>query len=98
MGHTHGAIQGCMKLCKGVQSDVRSQVGIHMCTDACTHSNQGVEPDEGLRGYTHRAIQGTHVCAQQFQGSETDVSNHVCMHTCTDVCTLSNQGVRTEQG
>ena len=35
------------QLCKVGDADVVSHVDIHTCTDACTHSNQGVEPDEG---------------------------------------------------
>ena len=36
-----------MQLCKGDGTEIGNQVNMHTCTDACTHSNQGVEPKEG---------------------------------------------------
>ena len=45
-----------MQLCKGGGADVGSQVDMHICTDACTHSNQGVGTDEGSMGHAQRTI------------------------------------------
>ena len=35
-----------------------SQVDINTCTDACTHSKQGVGTEMRYLGYKHTAIQG----------------------------------------
>ena len=42
---THRGTQVSMKLCIGVGPDMASQVDINTCTDAYTHSKQGVGTD-----------------------------------------------------
>ena len=46
-----------IKLCIGGGADMGSQVDINSCTDACTHSNQGVWPEVGWLGQTHNATE-----------------------------------------
>ena len=41
------ATQISMKLCVGDGADMGSQMDINSCTDACTHSKQGVGPEAG---------------------------------------------------
>ena len=43
-GHTGVHIN--VQLCKGGRADMESVVGMHTCTDACRHSEEGVVPDE----------------------------------------------------
>ena len=50
---THRHNQCSMKLCIGGGADMVSQVDINSCTDACTHSKQGVRPQAGWMGHTH---------------------------------------------
>ena len=48
--------RGTISTCRGVnghKADMGSQVDISTCTDACTHSNQGVGPEVGLLEHTH---------------------------------------------
>ena len=40
-----------IKLCMQGGADMGSQVDINSCTDACTHSKQGVVPHAGSLGH-----------------------------------------------
>ena len=44
---THRGTQVSMKLSIGFGPDMASQVDINSCTDACTHSTQGVGTQAG---------------------------------------------------
>ena len=60
LGHKHTAIQRhpvSIKLCKGGGPDMGSQVDINSCTDACTHSKQGVGTQAGSLGHKHSNTQ-----------------------------------------
>ena len=56
LGHKHTATHGhpCFHqtMHRGGE-DMGSQMDINSCTDACTHSNQGVWPEAGWLGHTH---------------------------------------------
>ena len=56
--HTHRGTQISMKLSIGNGADMGSQVDINSCSDACTHSKQGVGPQAGRLGHTHSDTQG----------------------------------------
>ena len=56
MGTQRGA-HVCVQLCKGVGVDDGSKVDMLTCTNACTHSNQGMQPNEELLGDAHGATQ-----------------------------------------
>ena len=49
-----------MSLCKGNGAECGTQVDISTCTDACTHSKQGVGTEMRCLGHIHSAIQGHH--------------------------------------
>ena len=51
---THRGTQVSMKLCIGVGQDMASQVDINTCTDAYTHSKQGVGTEMRQLGHEHR--------------------------------------------
>ena len=57
LGHTHTVThrgtQVSMKLCIGVEPDMASQVDINTCTDAYTHSKQGVGTEMRQLGHAH---------------------------------------------
>ena len=61
----------CTQLCIGGGAYMNSHVDMHTCTDACTHSNQGVAPDEGLM----EMHIGLHVCMQLCKGSRADMGS-----------------------
>ena len=64
---THG-VHICTQLCKGGEADVTSQMNKQTFTYVCTHSNQGIEPDEELMGHAYGPTQVGHICAQLCKG------------------------------
>ena len=76
-----------------------SKVDMHTCTDTCTHSTQSVGPEKEtpclcMWGHTGSPMLTCNYAKmmEQMWGSQ------VAMHTCTDACTHSNQGVHAEKG
>ena len=51
--------QVSIKLCKGCGPDIDSQVDINLCTDACTHSKQGVGTQAEVTGTQTHCHTGT---------------------------------------
>ena len=43
----HRDVHLCVQLCEEGRDDMGSHVGMQTYTDACTYSNQGMEPKEG---------------------------------------------------
>ena len=73
-----------------------SQVDITTCTDACTHSNQGLLPEVGWLVHTHCATQGNpcfYVTMQRVLSHNGESGRHKYMHN-----THSKQAVGTEMG
>ena len=62
MGHTHSAAHGltCLHatMQRGGGVNMGSQVNAHTCTDAYTHCNRGVGPDEVWLRHKYEATQG----------------------------------------
>ena len=46
-----------IKLCIGCGPDIVRKVDINLCTDACTHSKQGVGTQAGSLGHKHSNTQ-----------------------------------------
>ena len=66
--YAHRVTQGCTRLCASVLrgcSRSGCKVDMHACTDTCTLSDQGVEPDQGFLRYS---CKGAHVCEQLCKG------------------------------
>ena len=101
LGQTHNATQRhpCFhQLCIGGRADMDSQVDINSCTDACTHSNQGVWPDAGRLGHTHSDTQGhPGFCVNILRGW-ANMGSQMVINTCPDAYTHSKQGVGTQAG
>ena len=58
----------CMKQWKGGGAGMGNKVDMNSYTDACMHSNQCVDPAEGM-GWTHTWDKtGMHICAQISRG------------------------------
>ena len=70
-----------------------SWVDINTCTDAWTHSKQGMGTEMRWLGNIHCAIQGTHVSIKLCIGIWGDIGIHFNINTCTCAYTHSNQGV-----
>ena len=88
--------QVSIKLCIGGGPDISSQVDINSCTDACTHSKQGLGPEIRWLRHKHTAIQGCQSFHQTMQRGGPDISSQVDINSCTDACTHSEQGVGTK--
>ena len=74
-----------------------SRMDMHMSTDACTHSSQGMGPEDGSLGHAQLATQGFICLCGTKQRGGAEVGSHVDMHTCTYAFTLF-QGVGLEEG
>ena len=70
-----------------------SPVDINSCTDACTHSNQGMCPEVGWLWQPHNAPQGHPCFHQTMHGGGGNKGSQVDINSCTDAFTHSNQGV-----
>ena len=55
MHNGHTWVHVCAQLCKGGGIDMGRQVDSFMCTDTCTHSDQGMEPDKEWLGHVKTA-------------------------------------------
>ena len=68
---------------------------MYTCTDACTHSKQGVGPEEDDCNIHTLPSRGNHVPCNCI-GDGADMESHMDITTCTDAGTHSKQGVGTE--
>ena len=101
LGHTQGLIGGthvCMQLCKRDGAEMRNQVDMHTCTDVYILFNHCMGPEEVCLTHAYRADRGTHVCIQLYKRVRTVMGSHMEMHTCTDTCMHSNQGIAPDKG
>ena len=60
-----------------------SQVDINTCTDACTHSNQGVGPELGSLRHSHSPTQGHpgfHITMHRGWSRHGQSGGHKCMY------------------
>ena len=91
LGCTSGATQGYTCLHATVQrgwSNVGTRVHMHTCTFACTHSHQGLWPEEKWLEHAYMAT-----LEPKFL-----LWSGVDMQAYTDACTHSKQGVGPEEG
>ena len=86
--HNHSPTQGHPGFHITIQrgeADIVSQVDMYICTDACTHFNQGVGPQVGWLGHTHTYC---HIEAPRFPYNYSKGWNghykQVDIYTCTD--------------
>ena len=79
-------------LCKGDGVESGTQIDISTHTDACTHSNQGVETEMEVTGTQTPGCQETMHRGGPYMGSQVDINS------CTDACTHSKQGVGPQAG
>ena len=77
-------------------ADMGSLVDMCTCTDACTHSKQGMGTEVGWLRHNHSATQGHQGFHITIQRGEADMVSLVDMYTCTDACTHFNQGMGLE--
>ena len=70
---------------------------MHMYTDACTHSNQGIGPDKGDWDM-HMGPHRVNISMQLCKGVRVDLGSQVDRYTYTDACTHSNEGKGPEGG
>ena len=73
-----------------------SQVDKNSCTDACTHSKKGVGPQAGDWDTCTVTNRGTQVSIKLCIGAEPNMGSQMDINSCTNACTHSKQGVRTE--
>ena len=82
----------------GSGPDVGSKVDINWCTDACTHSKQGVATEMRWLGHKHTAIQGHPGFHQTMHRGWTRYGKSDSINSCTDACTHSKKGVGPQVG
>ena len=83
-------------ICKGDGEEFGTHVDISTCTDACTHSIQGVRTKLGDWDTYTVSYRVTHVSMYLCKGSGAHFWSQVDMHTCNDAYTYSKQGVGPE--
>ena len=96
--YAYWEVHVCTQLWNGGGTDRVSQVDMHICTDAFTHLNQGLGPDEGLLGHAYGATEGRICLHATMQSSWEDKWSQVDMPTCTDACAHSSQCVGPDEG
>ena len=75
-----------------------SQLDIHSCIDACTHSKQGVGTKIRCLGHTCSDTQGHPTFHVTIHRGWTRHGCKVDINSCTDACTHSKQGVGPQAG
>ena len=75
-------------MCIGGGAHMENPVGINTCTDACTHSLQGVGTEMRWLQYKHTA---TLVSLLLSKGVWGDIGSQMDMYTCTNAYTHFNK-------
>ena len=77
--------------------DMGCKVDINSCTDACTHSKQGVATEMRWLGHKHTPYRGTQVFIKLCIWGGPDVDSQVDIKSCTHACTHSKQDGTTSR-
>ena len=89
---THRGSQLSMLLSIGGWANMQCKVAINTCTDACTHSNQGMGTEMRWLGHQHQVANKLCIRGGPYMGSQVNINS------CTDACMHSKQGMEPQAG